>query len=57
MSGSGSFLARRLIADNRRLAGATVTSLDEILSPGIAEAACAYAMAMLGSDWKVDRGE
>ena len=47
VSGSGSFLARRLIADNRRLAGAKITSLDELLSPGIAEAACAYAVARL----------
>ena len=57
VSGSGSFLARRLIADNRRLAGTKVTSLDELRSPGIAAAACAYAVAMMGNDWKVDRGE
>ncbi|MBS0205514.1 MAG: H4MPT-linked C1 transfer pathway protein [Planctomycetes bacterium] len=49
VSGSGSFLARRLVAQNRRLASANVISLDEILSPGIAEAACAYAVARLCS--------
>ena len=55
ISGSGSFLARRLIADNRRLSGARVVSLDELLSPGIAEAACAYAVAELAlSDAVVD---
>lgn len=47
VSGSGSFLARRLIAGNRRLADAKVISLDELMSPGIAEAACAYAVACL----------
>jgi probable H4MPT-linked C1 transfer pathway protein len=47
VSGSGSFLARRLIADNRRLSGARVVSLDELMSPGIAESACAYAVAEL----------
>ncbi len=56
VSGSGSFLARRLIADNRRLAGAKVTSLDELLSPGIAEAACAYAVARLSEERRV-KGE
>lgn len=47
VSGSGAFLARRLIHENRRLATAKVLSLDELLSPGIAEAACAYALAIL----------
>ncbi|MEI8379819.1 MAG: hydantoinase/oxoprolinase family protein [Planctomycetota bacterium] len=47
VSGSGAFLARRLIDENRRLVTAKVTSLDELLSPGIAEAACAYALAIL----------
>ncbi len=50
VSGSGSFLARRLVAENRRTATAHVSSLDERLSPGIAEAACAYAVARLLSD-------
>ena len=47
VSGSGSFLARRLVAENRRTSQAKIVSLDEQLSPGIAEAACAYAVAQL----------
>ena len=47
VSGSGAFLARRLIAENRRTATANVISLDDQLSPAIAEAACAYALAQL----------
>ncbi len=47
VSGSGSFLARRLVAENRRTATARIVSLDDQLSPGIAEAACAYAVAKL----------
>lgn len=49
ISGCGAFLARRLVAENRQLANSKVVSLDEILSPGIAEAACAYAVAQLAS--------
>ena len=47
VSGSGAFLARRLIAENRRTATANIISLDDQFSPGIAEAACAYAVAQL----------
>ena len=47
VSGSGSFLARRLVAGNRRTVAAKIVSLDEQLTPGIAEAACAYAVAQL----------
>ena len=50
ISGSGTFLARRLIAEHRQLKAARITSLDELLSPGVAEAACAYAVARLASD-------
>ena len=50
ISGSGSFLARRLIADNRRLTNAKVASIDEIMSPEIAEAACAYAVGQLSRE-------
>jgi len=49
ISGSGSFLARRLAAENRRLSGASIRSLDDMLSPKIAEAACAYAVAQLAN--------
>jgi len=47
VSGSGSFLARKLVAQNHRLAGADVQCLDDTLSPKIAEAACAFAVAQL----------
>jgi probable H4MPT-linked C1 transfer pathway protein len=50
VSGSGAFLARRLIADHRRLRDAMVISLDQLLSPGVAEAACAYAVAQLAAN-------
>jgi hypothetical protein len=49
VSGSGSFLARRLVAHNRRLKQAAIQSLDELISPQIAEAACAYALARLAT--------
>jgi probable H4MPT-linked C1 transfer pathway protein len=49
ISGSGSFLARQLISENRKTKDATVISLAEKLSPGIAEAACAYAVAQIAS--------
>lgn len=49
VSGSGAFLARRLIAGNSQLKTAHIKSLDEFLSPGISEAACAYALAMLAA--------
>ncbi len=47
VSGSGLFLARRLVAENRRTSRAKMVSLDDRLTPGIAEAACAYAVAQL----------
>ena len=50
VSGSGSFLARQLIAVNRRTSQANVVSLADKLSPEIAEAACAYAVAMLSQE-------
>lgn len=50
ISGSGAFLARRLIADNHRLRDVPVISLDQMLSPGVAEAACAYAVAQLATN-------
>ena len=53
VSGSGAFLARRLVAENRRTTTARVLSLDDQLSPGIAEAACAYAVAqLLAGHWQ-----
>ena len=49
VSGSGSFLARQLIHENRKTKDATVISLADQFSPEIAEAACAYAVAQLAS--------
>ena len=49
VSGSGSFLARQLIADNRHTTNSTVVSIADQFSSGIAEAACAYALAQLAS--------
>lgn len=49
VSGSGAFLARQLVAGNRRTSSARTISLDDVLSPGIAEAACAYAVAQLAT--------
>jgi len=49
VSGSGEFLARRLVADNRKTNAARVISLEEQFSEGVAEAACAYAVAQLAA--------
>lgn len=56
-SGAGAFLARKLIAGNRRLDRATVESLDDLLSPEIAEAACAHAVAMLAREHVAARNQ
>lgn len=49
VSGSGAFLARQIAASNRRTSTARMISLDDMLSPGIAESACAYAAAQLAT--------
>jgi len=49
VSGTGSFLARQLAAGHRRTSTARTISLDTVMSPGIAEAACAYAVAKLAA--------
>lgn len=48
VSGSGEFLARQLVAANRRTMNSQMISLADKFSPGIAAAACAYALAQLG---------
>lgn len=48
ISGSGSFLARRLAANHPKLSSSTVHELSAIFSPETAEAACAFALAKLG---------
>lgn len=50
VSGSGSFLARQLVAEHPRLNSARLRSLDAELGAGAAEAACAYALAVLGTE-------
>ncbi len=49
LSGSGTFLARRLIDENRNTSNATVISLADRLSPAVAESACAFAIAQLAA--------
>ncbi|MDZ4685490.1 MAG: hydantoinase/oxoprolinase family protein [Planctomycetaceae bacterium] len=48
VSGSGEFLARRVVASIPELSAGTVISLTDELAPEIATAACAYAVAQLG---------
>jgi probable H4MPT-linked C1 transfer pathway protein len=47
ISGSGASLARTLLAENYTTRDARLMSLADMLSPGLAEAACAYAIAIL----------
>ncbi len=49
ISGSGSFLARQLVFENRHTTNAKVISLSDQFSSKIATAACAYAIAQLAS--------
>jgi probable H4MPT-linked C1 transfer pathway protein len=48
-AGSGEFLARKLFADRRRSAIRWI-SLAETLGPGVSQAACAYAVAILAAE-------
>lgn len=50
VSGSGSFLARQLVNQNRRTTGCRVIALGDLLSDSVSEAACAFAVAQLGSE-------
>jgi len=47
ISGSGVSLARKLLAENHTTQEARQVSLADVLSPDLAEAACAYAVAVL----------
>jgi (4-(4-[2-(gamma-L-glutamylamino)ethyl]phenoxymethyl)furan-2-yl)methanamine synthase len=49
VSGSGAFLARRVL-ERARLNVAELVWLEECLSPVVSEAACAYALAVLGEE-------
>ncbi len=50
ISGSGSFLARRVAAQTPRLKNATITSLPELFGPRVSDAACAFAVAKLAAE-------
>ncbi|MEO1994230.1 MAG: hydantoinase/oxoprolinase family protein [Planctomycetaceae bacterium] len=50
VSGSGEFLARRLVEQVAECEGVFVTSLSEVFHPQWAEAACACAVARLGAE-------
>lgn len=50
ISGSGSFLARRVAAQSTRLREATVTALPEVFGPRVSDAACAFAVAKLAAE-------
>lgn len=47
VSGSGEFLATRLINENRKTRDAKIVALSKQFSHGVAESACAYAVAQL----------
>jgi probable H4MPT-linked C1 transfer pathway protein len=50
LAGSGEFLARAALQATPSLAAVPILSLAERASPGVSEAACAYALAMLATD-------
>ena len=50
ISGSGESLARTILAEKRTTHAARVVSLADTLSPELAEAACAYAIAVLAAE-------
>jgi probable H4MPT-linked C1 transfer pathway protein len=50
VSGSGSFLARRVAAHTPRLQNAAITALPELFGPRVSDAACAFAVAKLAAE-------
>ena len=50
ISGSGSFIAERVVAATPRLAGAPVTSLAELFAARVSRSACAFAVARLAAE-------
>lgn len=50
ISGSGAFLARRVVANSERLRMANVLSLPELFGPRVADSACAFALAKLAAE-------
>jgi len=55
VSGSGSFLARRIIECHPGLKACAVHDLQSLFSPETAESACAFALARLGTEQIFDR--
>lgn len=51
ISGSGSFLARQIVARNPQLRSARIVDLNETWNPAVATAACAYAVAVLAEEF------
>lgn len=52
LSGSGTFLAKQLIVENRLTCDSRIVPLDEQFSAEVAQAACAYAVARLAAERK-----
>lgn len=50
ISGSGSFLARRVATNTPRLKNAAITALPELFGPRVSDAACAFAVAKLAAE-------
>jgi probable H4MPT-linked C1 transfer pathway protein len=50
ISGSGAFLARRVVENTARLQAATIMSLPELFGPRVSDAACAFAVAKLAAE-------
>lgn len=50
ISGSGAFVAKRIVEEHSRLAPLPVTSLAEMFSPETSQAACAFAVARLAAE-------
>lgn len=50
ISGSGAFVARRIVEEHAKLSPLPVTSLAEMFSPETSQAACAFAVARLAAE-------
>lgn len=50
LSGSGAFIADRVVSESRRLGDAPVTRLDELFARHVSRSACAFAVARLAAE-------
>lgn len=50
LSGSGAFVAERMVAESPSLHGATVTSLADLFARRVSRSACAYSVARLAAE-------